>query len=492
MKLNRYIIWLAGAFIIGLIISVWIIPLVGRVIQNSPQLADEAVEEEEEDNANPTNLIVDKLIEGKNNIRGTVVDITNNLVVVRGTGDSTLWTVTVEGNLPQDIAPGKTVAVNGKFHNGRIWTNTITVTGGQAWPAIQRFLEPGGKIEHILFLIQENHSFDNYFGTFPGADGLPPGTKMPLRPGEPGVVAPFHFTFTISHDLNHSWETAHASYNNGRMDGFITAEHSLDTMGYYDDSDLPNYWAYAKKFTLCDRFYSSLMGPSLPNHLYTIAAQSGGEIRNRALPPKGGYGFKTLAELLESSNISWKYYDGKANPHKFWLWNPLPGFTTFQNNRRLMSHLVPNTDYFKDLRNGTLPAVAWIVPNVRESEHPPVNLQLGMWYSTAFVNALMKSPYWKNTLLVITWDDYGGFYDHVPPVQVDHYGYGLRVPTIIVSPYAKPGYIDHTRYDFTSVLKTIENRFGLKPLTSRDASANDLGGSLNFDQVPIEPFLITK
>jgi phospholipase C len=492
MRLNRRIVWLVGAFFFGVGLAMWLIPWVGQVVSNASEIATETEEEEEEEQANPANLMVDKLMVGKNNIRGTVVDVTNHLVVIRGTGDATLWTIVIPGQISPDIAPGKIITVNGEFNKGRIMAKTVKVTGGRSWPTVKIVSEPTNRIEHILFLIQENHSFDNYFGTFPTADGFKLGMKMPLYSGGPGEIAPFHFSFALGHDLNHSWKTAHDAYHNGRMDGFITAEHSLDTMGYYDGSDLPNYWAYAHQFTLCDRFFSSLMGPSLPNHLYTIAAQSGGEIRNRVLPPKGGYDYKTMADLLENSRITWKYYDGKANPHRFWLWNPLPGFKTFQNNPRLMSHLVSNIEYFKDLRNGSLPAVAWIVPNIRESEHPPVNLQLGMWYTTAFVNALMKSPYWKNTLLVITWDDYGGFYDHVPPAQVDYYGYGLRVPTIVISPFAKPGYVDHSRYDFTSVLRTIENRFNLKPMTSRDANANDLSDSLDFNQTPNEPFMISE
>ncbi len=430
--------------------------------------------------------------EGKNDASGTVVDVTGRLVAVQESGDQTIWTVYVPGDLPKGIEPGKTVSARGQFRNGLIEAKTIQVTGGAAWPAAPAPSQPSNRIDHVVFLIQENHTFDNYFGTYPEADGLPAGIKAPLRPGEPAVIAPFHITFPLSHDIDHTWEAAHAAYNGGKMDGFITAERTVDTMGYYDGSDIPNYWAYAKHFTLADHFLSSLMGPSLPNHLYTVAAQSGGETKNRREPPPGEYDFETLAELLENSRVSWKYYDGKPNPRSFGLWNPLPGFKSFKKNSSLMAHLVPNTEYFKDLRNGTFPSVAWIVPNGRESEHPPGNIQLGMWYTTAFVNALMKSPYWNNTLLVITWDDYGGFFDHVPPPQEDEYGYGPRVPAIIISPYAKAGYVDHTTYDFTSVLRTIENRFNLKPLATRDGKANDMSNSLNLLQHPLPAYLITQ
>ena len=215
--------------------------------------------------------------------------------------------------------------------------------------------------------------------------------------------------------------------NNGRMDGFIAAERSADTMAYYDRSDLPNYWTYADHFTLCDRFFSSLAGPSLPNHLYTIAAQSGGVLNNMKKPPSGGFNFPTMAELLGRSNVTWKYYNGE-DPAEFGVWSPLPGFASFMKSEELRSHIVSSTEYFQDLRGGTLPAVSWIVPNAPNSEHPPSDLGLGMWYVTDLVNALMKSPYWLNTVLVITWDDYGGFYDHVAPPQVDGYGYGPTRP----------------------------------------------------------------
>jgi phospholipase C len=158
--------------------------------------------------------------------------------------------------------------------------------------------------------------------------------------------------------------------------------------------------------------------------------------------------------------------------------------------------LVIASRFFEDLRGGTLPAVSWIVPSFYESEHPPANnldsdLQVGMWYTTAMINALMKSPYWQNTALVLTWDDYGGFFDHVAPPQVDQYGLGPRVPTLIVSPYVRAGFVDHTPYEFCSVLRFIEDRFKLPPLTARDHQANDLGMTLDSAQRPLAPFLIS-
>jgi phospholipase C len=422
---------------------------------------------------------------------GTVLDVTGHLVAVQAESNNTIRTVYVPGPVPAAVAPGKTVIARGTFSKGLIYVHQIEVTGGEAWPPPRAPRPSTDPIEHILFVIQENHTFDNYFGTYPGADGLPRGLRVPTSPGGAPTLSPFHFTSPLTHDLTHTWEAARAAMNGGKMDGFGSAEGSPSTMGYYDRSDLPNYWAYAESFTLCDRFFSSLAGPSLPNHLYTVAAQSGGVVKNLSQPPEGGFDFPTIAELLGKSDTSWRYYDGTKGPKTFGLWNPLPGFKTFMNDPSLRAHLVPNVEYFKDLRDGMLPAVAWIIPNMPESEHPPHDLQVGMWYVTDVVNALMKSPYWRHTVLVITWDDYGGFYDHLPPPEVDRYGYGPRVPTIVISPYARRGHIDHTQYDFTSVLRMIEERFELPALTSRDRHANSLLKTLDLEQQPHPPFLIS-
>ena len=433
---------------------------------------------------------VHKKQEGRAAITGTIVDVTGNHVAVRDEDAQTIRVVSVSDTQLAGLVPGKTVEADGTAGKGLITASKIAITGGSPWPEPSTPSQPSGRIDHILFLIQENHTFDSYFGTYPGAEGFPKGLKVPLQPGGTPTIAPFHFTSRLTHDMPHRWSAAHAAMNGGKMDGFIQAEHSKDTMGYYDGTDLPNYWAYAGQFILADNFFSSLAGPSLPNHLYTVAAQSGGLVKNRKKPPAEGFDFATMAELLGASGISWKYYEGGADPESFGFWNPLPGFKTFMDSRELRSHLVDNTEYFRDLREGRLPAVAWIVPNFDESEHPPADIHLGMWYVTSLVNALMKSPYWQNSVLIITWDDYGGFYDHVPPPQVDEYGYGPRVPALIISPYARPGFIDHTLYDFTSVLRFIEDRFNLKPLTDRDKNANSFEQSLNLKQQPLAPFLI--
>jgi phospholipase C len=375
---------------------------------------------------------------------------------------------------------------------------------------------PGfAKIRHVVWILQENRTFDNYFGAYPGADGPPPDACLPVMPGSKKCVAPFHMPAGApACDLQHFWEVAHAAYDHGKMDGFVWAEGSAYTMGYYDARDIPNYWDYARHFTLADRFFSSLNGPSGPNHVFTVAAQSGGLIVNAftlkqvedALDDPDGFSFASMVGLFAKTHISWKYYvetqplpPGRKkiginlyypDPKEYSIWNPLPGFKAVRENPALMTHLVAQKQYFRDLKEGTLPEVSWIVPMIRDSEHPPQPVANGMWYVTRLVNALMESPYWKDTLVVLTWDDYGGFYDHVPPPTVDAYGYGPRVPTLFLSPYAKPGYISHYVYDFTSVLKFIEERWGLPHLTARDDRANDLRDVFDFEQTPNPPLVI--
>jgi phospholipase C len=364
------------------------------------------------------------------------------------------------------------------------------------------------RVKHIIWIIQENRSFDNYFGTYPGVDGIPPGTCSPVLPGATRCITPFHMPAKMPPcDLAHRWVIAHAAYDHGAMDGFVWAEGSPYTMAYYDQRDIPNYWAYARQYTLCDRFFSSLMGASLPNHLYTVAAQSGGAINNlfslkeieEELDSPGGYSFATMVNLFTKANISWKYYVetqrvnsvgkkrdylAQPDPKHYSLWNPLPGFKAIRENPANMSHLVSLNEYFNDLAKGNLAEVSWIVPMGIDSEHPPAYPETGMWYVTRLLNALMQSPYWKDSVVFVTWDDYGGFFDHVPPPLVDAYGYGPRVPTLVISPFAKPGYISHRTYDFTSMLKFIEVRYGLGHLTARDHKADPMFDCFDFEQAP--------
>jgi phospholipase C len=467
---------------------------------------------------------------------------------------------------------------------------TALVVIGLCGPPSSKAQGSGGiPIEHYIFIIQENHSFDSYFGTFPGANGIPAGTALADFPGGPLVNQPFLMTVThIPHDLPHSWLAARVDYHNGAMDGFMWGEYQLGntyygqgipvprpnhalvkiqprsqaspsplvslktkvhknktrqeilspngfaddedaaapnvqalndaipqavttaspdpnlrpswvkyTLGHMDKTIIPNYWDYASKYTLCDAFFSSITGPSMPNHLYVVAAQSGGLVNNQGIantPFTGGnvgiFSFPSVIELLGNANVAWKYYSDNTYPTTETNWNLLPGFQAFAGNPDLTQKLVATSQFYTDLTNGTLPQVCWLIPNQAESEHPPADVTVGMAYVTTLVNAVMQSPYWANCAIIITWDDYGGFYDHVPPVQIDGYGFGFRVPTIVISPYSKVG-VNHTQYDFTSLLKLVETKFGLSSLTTRDGSSNTMLECFDFSQTPLPTDILT-
>jgi phospholipase C len=346
-------------------------------------------------------------------------------------------------------------------------------------------------IEHIVVIMEENHTFDNYFGTYPGANGIAGATAQPSDVTGAAPVQPFVITTpTISRDMDHSWTSAHTAFDGGKMDGFVTAAGTNQTMGYFDPSLIDQYWKLASDYVLLDNFYTSVMGPSLPNHLYLIAAQSGGLTGDGV----GGklnftsetvyddtFHFKCIMDELDQVGVSWKYYaGGSANLNN---WNPMPGFASFKESPARLSKVVETQQFVSDLENHVLPSVSWIMPASDDtSEHPPYDITTGEQDVMSIVNAIMSSDYWPSTAIFLTWDDWGGWYDHVTPPQVDGMGYGFRVPCLVVSPYAKRGAVDHTQGDFTSILKFVETVHSLGPLTPRDASASDLMEAFDFTQ----------
>lgn len=338
---------------------------------------------------------------------------------------------------------------------------------------------PNIPIKHIIILYEENRTFDHYFGTYPGANGLDLNKALPVSLGSAQTLRPFHLTTKTTPDLSHASEAARLSYNNGKMDGFIYAEQSELTMGYYDYRDIPYYWDYASKFVLTDNFFSSQMGPSLTNHLYLIAGQSGGLQDNADFVT---FNFTTIMDKLDSRGISWKYYSDSKGWERFW--NPLPHFISFMNNQSRMRNIAPSDKFLTDLESGNLADVVWVMPNEEESEHPPWDITTGENYTVSLINSIMQSKYWNSSAIIITWDDYGGFYDHVSPPQIDEFGLGFRVPCLIISPYAKEGFIDHTQSEFASILKFIETVYSIPPLTPRDAKASDMMEAFDFSQSP--------
>jgi phospholipase C len=288
------------------------------------------------------------------------------------------------------------------------------------------------------------------------------------------------------------------------MDGFVYAlkqrnQNGELAMGYYDDSDLPYYWNLADEYVLFDRFFSSDHGGSFANHMYWVSATPG---ENRATAT--GYAdVPTIFDRLEERGISWKFYVQNYDPQITYrtlseysgnrtsqvIWVPLLNIDRFIDDPNLSSHIVELSEYFVDLENGTLPAVAYIVPS-GASEHPPGSLRSGQKFVKSLIQGLMRSTSWEKSAFLLLYDDWGGWYDHVPPPQIDENGYGMRVPGILVSAYSRRGYIDNTELDFTSVLKFIEENWNLEPLAGRDANANSFMTAFDFSQPPRQPFFI--
>jgi phospholipase C len=191
------------------------------------------------------------------------------------------------------------------------------------------------------------------------------------------------------------------------------------------------------------------------------------------------------------AGVTWKHYFGYKPRTEFYR-NPLPGFVQIEHNKAALANLQLISQFYTDLQNKNLPQVCWIKPNAINSEHPPDDIMVGMQYVTGLVNAVMQSPYWQNCAIIITWDDYGGFYDHVKPTQTDEWGFGFRVPAIVISPYALSGTVVYSQYDFTSILKLIETKFLLSSLTERDNAANNMLDCFNFSQTPLPTDIITS
>jgi len=346
-------------------------------------------------------------------------------------------------------------------------------------------------IQHFVVLMQENHTFDNYFGTYPGADGIQPGTCMPVNPTDKkntDCVEPFHIGDRPIDDLDHSLGTFQMQYNDGKMDGFVYAlnqrnQNGAMAMGYYDGSDLPYYWNLADEYVLFDHFFSSAAGGSFINHLYWVAGQPSAD-KDR-MTGKSIENLATIFDRLEEKGVSWKFYVQNYEPrltyrtlHEFpgnrasqIVWVPVLNMDRFIDDPKLASHIVDLNQYFEDLQKGTLPSVAYIVPS-GPSEHPPSSILAGQKFTKSLIQALMQREAWYSSAFMIAYDDWGGWYDHVNPPQVDEYGYGFRVPALMIGPYAKRGYIDHTVLDYGSMLKFIEENWGAKPLATRDAQAN--------------------
>ena len=438
----------------------------------------------------------------------------------------------------------------------------LTATSATQSPVSPKLELARTKISHIVIIMQENHSFDHYFGTYPGADGIPMQNGMPTvcsnDPVTGQCIQPFHDSSDINYGGPHGVTAAAQDINGGKMNGFVqsvitgrsnycsnpqtpgctSGEQGPDAMGWHDAREIPNYWAYAQNFVLQDRMFEPSASWSLPAHLFMVSGWSAtcsdpddpmSCVNNIANPGPGmaaggtkvDYAWTDLTYLLHKYRISWGYFLTEgiepdcANDQMFCdqqpmkldvpgVMNPLPNFATVHQNDEL-DHVRPTTEFLAALNDGTLPAVSWIIPENGVSEHPPSSIHAGQAYVTGLINAIMQSPEWDSTVIFLAWDDWGGFYDHVVPSKVDMNGYGLRVPALVISSYAKKGYIDHQTLSFDAYLKFIEDIFldsqrldpktdgrpDPRPTVREDVPLlGDLLNDLDFSQQPLSPLIL--
>ncbi len=446
------------------------------------------------------------------------------------------------------------------------------------------YVVPAGihKIKHVIVIMQENRSFDSYFGTFPGADGIAMNNGNPTAcvpdPAKGTCVAPFVDHADVNGGGPHNYANATSDVNEGKMDGFIgqaeagqkgcadptdpacTNSATPDVMGYHTQSDIPNYWTYAKDFVLQDHMFEPNASWSLPAHLFLVSewaaycsqednpssCVNGTAANPPAKPPArpavyGGeagpkknkkgrvtanhqpiYAWTDLTYLMHKDQVSWGYYvvsgtepdcENDAaetcapvaqSSNTPGIWNPLPWFDTVKADNQL-GNIKSVDKFYTAAKNGSLPAVSWVVPSDEVSEHPPSPVSYGQSYVTSLINAVMHGPDWDSTAIFLAWDDWGGFYDHVVPPSVDQLGYGLRVPGMVISPYARSGYVDHQTLSFDAYDKFIEDDFlggqridpasDGRPDPRPDVRENEkiLGNlveDFNFDQSPKAPVVL--
>jgi len=412
------------------------------------------------------------------------------------------------------------------------------------------------KIEHVVMIMQENRTYDTYFGTYPGGNGIPRGTCVP-DPVHGGCVRPFYNADPTNAGGPHGANAATADIDSGKMDGFVgQAENAgcaetggLDVMGYHDARDIPNYWAYAQAFTLQDSMFASSASWSLPEHLYLVSGWSAvcssvepenpltcasslspiSPAKTWSHPLEPGrtlYPWTDITYALHKAGVSWRYYihEGsepdcqddeavtcakvKQEVKTPGIWNPLPDFTDVKANQQVGNVEALPKFYAAVGQTAScgLPSVSWVIPSAAVAEHPPSSVTVGQAYVTTLINTVMRSRCWGSTAIFLSWDDWGGFYDHVVPPNVDGSGYGLRVPGLVISPYAKTGFIDHQRLSHDAYLKFIEDDFlggaRLNPATDGrpDSRPNvreeapglgDIANDFDFNQTPRPPLLLS-
>lgn len=377
------------------------------------------------------------------------------------------------------------------------------------------------KIKHIVYIMKENRSFDNYFARYPGAEGTRTGKTSDGRTVELSVA-----TDVLEPDLGHSFFDGLISINGGKMDRFdeVLNGESLNGYSSFTREGMPNYWSYADNFVLGDHHFTSMYGPTFPEHLYTVGGQAadvtgnklqtnapGGycddagetvyrfikmtkgeqrtvmEAEERADTDRVGdfweevracFDFEVIQDQMDEHGISWHYYADEGS----WM-NALLAIKHMRFSKHWGRDITPEEDFLPDIQNNELAEVSWVVPGPGFNEHPGgPSVCMGENWTVQVVNAIMQSKYWKNTVIFLDWDDNGGFYDHVPPPHTDHMGLGARAPFLVISPWTKPGFIDSTVTEPSGVLAFIETIHDLDCLTHRDCNANNMMQVFDFEQ----------
>jgi phospholipase C len=449
-----------------------------------------------------------------------------------------------------------------------IFVLTATFILGGLVPSASSSTSGPGVIKHVIVIMQENRSLDHYFGTFPGVDGIPGGACLP-DPETRQCVPPFHDASDRNTGLPHGYTSALADINGGAMDGFIKVatggkatdcilphdpvctlpDAGTEATGYHDQHEIPNYWDYAKQFVLQDHMYEPAPSYTLPAHLYLVSGWSAtcnkngdpmtcqsdlvgpGAVAGQSKAKQ--YAWTDMTFLLRSAGVSWGYYvapgtipdceDDAAycTPHDQHvgsqsIFNPLPEFNTVRQSGQL-DNIQTADNFLSAAKDGTLPDVSWVVPSNTNSDHPDALVSRGQAWVTTLVNAVMTGPDWDSSAIFVTWDDWGGFYDHSPPPSktdlgiptgADDPGYGIRVPGLVISPFAKQGFIDHQVYSFDAYNRFIEDVFlsgqRLDPLTDGRPDSrpdvrenfvpgnltNPISGPFDFTQNPRAPYLM--
>ncbi|MEA2520740.1 MAG: hypothetical protein QOI81_386 [Actinomycetota bacterium] len=440
-------------------------------------------------------------------------------------------------------------------------------TAGAGASSTPKASAPAGinKLDHLIFIVQENRSFDHYFGTFPGADGFPTDAQGNIdvcipNPFLGGCSTPYHTSSEFQHGGRHNDVATGLDVNGGSMNGYVQSlsiDHAKppcwktptipacqryvgpqgqpDVLSYLTERDIPNYWRYAHNYVLADRTFAPADSWTLPSHLFLTSAWSAActdphdpstctpdeELKGSAFQYRYGegatYAWTDITYLLTKAHVSWAYYvddrtclhppdcPAHSNLGTDASKNPVPGYTdVVQAGTR--SNVQGQSAFLSAAASGTLPSVSWIVPGTNDAEHPNHgSYRTGMAHVTTLINAAMQSPDWNSTAIFLAWDDWGGFYDHVVPPKVDAAGYGIRVPLIVIGPYAKKGYIDHQVLSFDAFLKLIEDRFlggsrldpntdgrwDPRPTVREEASIlGNLANDFDFTQPPRPPFIL--